>query len=181
MLNPQQVQQYLQEVEQTQTRSEQYLRYWRSGVIVQLWGVVWFCAYLGSYLAPAHSGYCWLIADAAGMLGTAYLLSRQKTASQPGDRRIWLAMAILVAFGIMVSTFIVHRPGAISVFWTSLFMLVYMLAGLWYGLRWTILGASICVLTFIVYHFLAPWFDLAMALLAGGGLLLGGTWLRRAA
>jgi len=40
MLNPQQVQQYLQEVEQTQTRSEQYLRYWRSGVIVQLWGVV---------------------------------------------------------------------------------------------------------------------------------------------
>jgi len=43
------------------------------------------------------------------------------------------------------------------------------------------MGASICVLTFIAYHFLAPWFDLAMALLAGGGLLLGGTWLRRAA
>jgi len=55
-----------------------------------------------------------------------------------------------------------------------------MLQGLWVGLRWTVLGAAVCVMSVLSYFFLAPWYDLVMAVVGGGGLLLGGTWMRRA-
>jgi hypothetical protein len=180
MLTPDQAGEFLREVDKTHERSKHYLRYWRSGAIVQLWGVVWFAAYLGSWLFPAHSGYFWLVGDTAGVLGTVYHARRQRLEGYRTDRRIWLALLTVMTFGVLVSIFLLKQPGAVSVFWTFLFMLAYMLAGLWLGLRWTLLGAVVCMLTLLAYLFLMPWFNLAMAILGGGGLVLGGTWLRRA-
>ena len=41
------------------------------------------------------------------------------------------------------------------------------------------IGTTIITLTLIGYFFAGPWFELWMALVNGGGLLLGGLWMRR--
>ena len=49
MLNKQEAEAALNQIEQTQRRSIELIGYWRSGIYVQIWGVVWIVAYMGSY------------------------------------------------------------------------------------------------------------------------------------
>lgn len=170
----------LADVAQTELRTKQFLGYWRAAPYVQLWGVIWFAAYFASYFYPQHLSDFWLIGDAIGVIGSV-LLSRQRSESTSANRAkgAW-AFAIIFGFGILVSNLIGNKPNAISVFWSSLFMAAYMIAGLWIGVRWIILGATVLMLTLLSYAYLDQAFPLAMAFLAGGSLILGGSWLKRA-
>ena len=47
------------------------------------------------------------------------------------------------------------------------------------GGAFVVIGTAIIALTLIGYFFAGPWFELWMALVNGGGLLLGGFWMRR--
>ena len=67
----------------------------------------------------------------------------------------------------------------LGAFWPSYFMLPYLIAGLWLGGAFVVIGTAIIALTLIGYLSAGPWFDLWMALVCGGGLLLGGLWMRR--
>ena len=42
-----------------------------------------------------------------------------------------------------------------------------------------VIGAGITALTLIGYFFAGAWFELWMAFVDGGGLMLGGLWMRR--
>lgn len=178
-----QIKALLLDLEQTETRTRQYLGYWRAGAYVQLWGVVWFCAYLASFFLPEKGGIVWLVANLVGIAGSVLLsMGRNYTLGAAGKNAYkgWLAFALVMVFALLVSSLIGNRPAALSVFWSCLFMTIYMIVGLWWGMRWTILGALVAVLTVLSYLYLASWFNLIMALLGGGGLIVGGTWLRKA-
>jgi hypothetical protein len=58
-------------------------------------------------------------------------------------------------------------------------MLVYSIVGLWFGRAFVVIGLSVTVLTLVGYFFLGNAFDLWMAFVDGGGLFLGGLWMRR--
>ena len=58
-------------------------------------------------------------------------------------------------------------------------MLVYTIAGLWVGHAFVVIGLSITALTLIGYFFIGDTFDLWMAFVNGGGLMLSGLWMRR--
>ena len=65
-------------------------------------------------------------------------------------------------------------------FWPIYFMLFYMLAGLWIGRALVAIGLGITVLTLIGYFAITgAAFPLWMAAVNGGGLILGGLWMRR--
>lgn len=177
-MNPQQAQDLLAEIEQTQQRSERFLGYWRRGAIVQLWGVVWIAAHLAIYFSLGNAGRIWMIGDAIGIAGTI-LLNTRGGAERLDSRLVWAGCIVLV-FGMLCSVLIGQNGRAIDVFWTCLVMSGYMLHGLWSGLRWTVLGAAVTVISVVAYFLLAPWFNLVMAVAAGGALLLGGIWLRHA-
>lgn len=179
MIDSRQAQQMLDEVARTEQRSEQYLGYWRGGVYVQLWGVVWIAAHLATFFLPSYSGWIWGIGDGAGMTATVLLRLRDRGNAAADNRLAWAAI-ILIAFGLMASFLIGSHGRALEVFWTCMVMTGYMLRGLWFGARWIVLGGLVCAASLLAYCYLRPWFDLAMALAAGGGLLLGGTWLRGA-
>lgn len=179
MISQQQARDMLDEVEQTEQRSQHFLGYWRYGVYAQLWGMVWIVAHLACYMLPYSPGAVWMACDAAGMALTIAMRLRENDRARTDSRLLW-ALLIVVAFGMMVSVLIGARPRAIEVFWTCMVMTVYMLHGLWAGVRWTVLGLLVNVVSLLAYFYLRPCFDLVMAAAAGGGLLLGGTWLRRA-
>ena len=70
-------------------------------------------------------------------------------------------------------------PRQLGTFWPIYFMLVYTIAGLWIGYAFVAIGLGITALTLIGYFFVGDWFDLWMAFVDGGGLILGGLWMRR--
>ncbi|MYM36416.1 hypothetical protein GTP44_05650 [Duganella sp. FT50W] len=180
MITQQHARELLDQIETTEQRSQYYLGYWRYAIYVQLWGVIWIVAHLANYALPGHAGTIWAIADAIGIALTIAGRLRQQERTG-GERRLLWGALILAAFGMMVTMLIGGRPQAIEVFWTCLVMTVYMLYGLWAGPRWTVLGLLVSLVSLATYFYLRPWFDLVMAFAAGGGLLLGGFWLRRAA
>src|SRR6266700_2165575 len=53
------------------------------------------------------------------------------------------------------------------------------IAGLWVGHAFVAIGLCISALTLIGYFFVGDAFDLWMAFVNGGGLMLGGLWMRR--
>ncbi|WP_394777583.1 hypothetical protein [Undibacterium sp.] len=191
MITQQQARDMLDEVARTQQRSRHYLGYWRYGIYAQMWGVLWIVAHLGSFFRPQQMGMIWTVCDIIGITGSVALHLRgarnnnDSNESSDGEggnndhRRLW-AMLIILVFGMLASMLIGPKPRAIEVFWTCLVMTGYMVGGLWAGLRWTVLGAAVCVICLVSSILLAPWYDLVMAFAGGGGLLLGGTWLRRA-
>jgi hypothetical protein len=59
-------------------------------------------------------------------------------------------------------------------------MMIYTIVGLWVGAAFVAIGLSVTVLTLIGYFFVdGAAFLLWMAVVNGGGLILGGLWMRR--
>jgi hypothetical protein len=81
---------------------------------------------------------------------------------------------------VLWTTGLAHfTPRQLGAFWPIYFMLVYTVVGLWVGNAFVAIGLGITALTLIGYFFAGPWFELWMAVANGGGLMLGGFWMRR--
>ncbi len=59
-------------------------------------------------------------------------------------------------------------------------MFVYALAGLWLGRAFTLIGVGLTALVLAGYFWAGEAFDLYLAAVNGGGLILCGLWMRRA-
>jgi hypothetical protein len=90
------------------------------------------------------------------------------------------AFLLFIAFGIFASRWLGHfTQRQMGTFWSIYFMLVYTIVGLWVGRAFVAIGGSIIALTLIGYFYIGSAFDLWMAVVNGGGLILGGLWMRR--
>jgi hypothetical protein len=95
------------------------------------------------------------------------------------DARMLFAFLLFIAFGIFCCWRGHFTPRQLGTFWPIYFMLVYTIAGLWVGHAFVAIGLCISALTLIGYFFVGDAFDLWMAFVNGGGLMLGGLWMRR--
>ena len=92
-----------------------------------------------------------------------------------------IAFLMFIAFGFFCSLVLGHfTPRQHGAFWTIYFMLFYALAGLWFGRAFIVIAAAITALTLVGYFFVTgdtflPW----MAVVNGGGPIVGGLWMRR--
>jgi len=146
-----------------------------------LWGALTFVGYLVTWLSPRHAGYAWVAVYVAGTAGWALIsaLNRARSGIRSFDIRIFVAFLLFIAFGIFSCRLGHFTPRQMGTFWPLYFMMVYTIAGLWVGLAFVSIGLSIIALTLIGYFFVGEAFDLWMAFVNGGGLMLGGLWMRR--
>ena len=68
----------------------------------------------------------------------------------------------------------------LTIFSPIIVMCGYVLMGLWLGRFFSICGLLITALIVVGYFWIGDWLDLWMAVVFGGGLVLGGVWLARA-
>jgi hypothetical protein len=91
-----------------------------------------------------------------------------------------IALLLFFAFGFLCTSVLGHfTPRQMGAFWPIYFMLLYIIAGLWVGQAFVAIGLGISALALVGYFFIGDWFDLWMAFVDGGGLMLGGLWMRR--
>jgi hypothetical protein len=150
--------------------------------MLMLWGPLTSLGYIGTYAWPRHAGYVWIAVDVVGV-AASFVISAWAHAG-PGVRsfnyRIFAALVLFFAFGLLWSVGLVHFTGRqLDAFWPIYVMLVYSIVGLWFGWAFVAIGLGITALTLIGYFFAGAWFDLWMAVVNGGGLVLGGLWMRR--
>ena len=172
----------LSDIDSIVRRVRQSRIYNLASLIMIMWGGLVFAGYIGSYLWPRSAGYLWTAIYLAGIAGSFVISSFDyaREGVRTFDVRIFTAFALFVAFGIFCTIVLGHfTPRQLGTFWPIYFMLAYSIAGLWFGNAFVAIGLGIAALTATGYFFAGGWFDLWMAVVNGGGLVLGGSWMRR--
>ncbi|MEH2613848.1 hypothetical protein [Bradyrhizobium sp. AZCC 1693] len=181
MIDSHQASSALADITEIGRRVRQSLFYQRASSMLMLWGAVTFIGYSLSFGVPSAARLIWIAAFIVGIGGSVAVgaLTRKRDGINTFDARKLAAFLVFTAFGcmwIVVGHFTGRQIGA---FWTTYFMLPYILVGLWVGWALVAIGSTVMTLTLIGYFFSGGWFDLWMALVNGIGLVIGGFWMRR--
>jgi hypothetical protein len=182
MIDSQQASEALSDISEIVRRVRQSQIYNLGSLIMILWGALVFAGNIATYLGPRYGGYIWIAVNVVGVVCTLMIIASGYFGSgvRRFDFRVLMAYLLFFAFGHFCSTLLGHytarQQGA---FWTIYFMLFYSIAGLWFGYAFVAIGLGISSLTLIGYFYIGEAFPLWMALVNGGGLILGGLWMRR--
>jgi hypothetical protein len=181
-IDPKEAASALSDIESIARRVRQSTMYRLSSLLTILWGVLVFAGDIASFLWPGSAGLIWISVYVVGIAGSFVISAAgySRTGVRTVDVRMLLAYLLFIAFGLFCC-WLGHFTAArqIGTFWPIYFMLVYSIVGLWVGYTFVAIGLSITALTLIGYFFVGDWFEPWMAVVNGGGLILGGLWMRR--
>lgn len=182
MIDSKQAADAIADIDDTVRRVRQSLIYQVSSLTLLMWGVLAFVGNIAGWFWPRYGLYVWITVYAVSIVGFlaigAYQRSRNRI--RVFDSRYLLTFLLIVAFGIFVCYLGQFTPRQQTAFWPIYIMLFYMMAGVWFGRAFLVIGATIVALTLIGYYFI-PGISLLlwMAAVNGGGLTMGGLWMRR--
>ena len=182
MIDSQQASEALAEINEMTRRVRQSRIYNLASLMLIMWGALVFAGYLGSFLLPRYAGYFWIALNVAGVAGSFAIsaFGYPKTGIRAFDVRMLIAFLLFFVFGFLCTSVLGQfTPRQMGAFWPIYFMLLYIIAGLWIGQAFVAIGLGISGLALVGYFFIGDWFDLWMAFVDGGGLMLGGLWMRR--
>ena len=173
----------LSEIDFIAQRVRQSTIYDIASLMMIWWGALVFAGNIATYLWPRHAAYIWPTVNIMGVAGTIVIsaLVYARTGVRAMYGQVLVAYVLFFAFGILCSQVFGHYgPREMGAFWPIYFMLFYVLAGMWFGYAFVAIGLGISALTLIGYFFVGGFaFLLWMAVVNGGGLVLGGLWMRR--
>ena len=181
MIDSKQASEALAEIDDIVRRVRQSRIYNLASLLMIMWGGLVFAGNVGSFTWPRYTGYIWIAVNATGVAGSFAISAwtYPRTGVRTFDLRALVAFVLFFAFGFAACALGHFGPREIGTFWAIYFMLVYTIAGLWVGAAFVVIGLSIAALTLVGYFFAGPWFEPWMAVVNGGGLVLGGLWMRR--
>ena len=182
MIDSKQAADALSDIDDIVRRVRQSQIYDTASQLMLLWGALVFAGNLVTYLTPRYADYAWILVYVGGVAGSAAVsvVNRAKSGVRSFDLRIFAAYLMFFAFGFFCVNVLGHfTPRQLGTFWPIYFMLMYCMAGLWFGYAFIAIGVAVTALTLIGYYFIGAAFPLWMAFVNGGGLILGGLWMRR--
>ncbi|MDA9434520.1 hypothetical protein [Bradyrhizobium sp. CCBAU 51627] len=182
MIDSKQAAEALADIDDIVQRLRQSQLYELASIGAIWWGVLVFAGNVVTWAWPFYAVYAWPAVDILGVGGLVAirLLTPPRAQAAAFDLRIVLVFALFFAFGYICTNVLGHfGPRELGAFWPVYFMLFYMLAGLWFGTAFVAIGLGISALTLIGYFIIGAPFPLWMAFVNGGGLILGGLWMRR--
>lgn len=146
-----------------------------------LWGLVWFCAYMASEFMPDRIGLIWGVADVVGIGGSVILGIRTPRRNGRFEWRWFAELGVLAIFAGSVLT-LMHPsdPKVLAAFFSLLFGMLYMVVGLWFGMRLVLAGFLVTAATMIGFFLIREHYYAWLAVFGGGTFLATGLWLRRA-
>jgi hypothetical protein len=182
MIDSKQAAAALSDIDDIVQRVRQSQIYNLASLIMIWWGVLVFAGNIATWLFPWHAAFIWPAVNIGGVVGTVAIgaLLHIGNRIRAVDSRVVAAYVLFYAFGYFCSDVLGHfGPRELGAFWPIYFMLFYVLAGLWFGRAFIALGLGVTVLTLIGYFYVpGAAFLLWMAVVNGGGLVLGGLWMR---
>jgi hypothetical protein len=182
MIDSKEATEALSEINAIAGRVRQSRIYNLASLMLIMWGALVFAGHLVAYVLPRHALLIWLVATVLGTAGSFAISAstRARTGVRTFDARFLMAFLLFLGFGYLWTLGLGHFTARqMDTFWPLYFMLVYTIAGLWVGAAFVAIGLGITALTLIGYFFIGDWFHLWMAVINGGGLILGGLWMRR--
>jgi len=187
-ISSEQAAQALRDVEQTSALSSTLYGYSQAAPHLLLWGCIWLVGFSLSDFFPSHAGLFWLVLDVVAIAGSTYFgvrtgrLSQRAKLTKINDTWRWLA-SVFAIMGFFVLVQIIMAPiverQAVSLI-ALIVAAIYVVRGLWGSPRIGVTGIALAALTLFGFFEVRVHFDLWMAVMGGGSLILAGCWLRKA-
>jgi len=173
----------LHDVATVERRTHEAVLYAGSSMIFIMWGLLVAGGHAAMALYPRAAMVTWLAVSVVGCAATVLIVALRRHARR-GEARNWRliwALLVLAAFGAIWSYLLgpVVPPPMMYAFQPSLFLLGMILAGLWLGRFFVVLGLVGIALLGVGYLQAEPWFRIWMAAVQSGTLIVGGLWLYR--
>jgi hypothetical protein len=170
----------LRAISKTELVSSSAYRYARAAPQLFWWGAIWFVGYGVTYVKAEWSAV-WIPLVIVGSFGSGWIDARARRAAEKRDWRrsaaIWVA--ILFFLGALFAILPPLGGSRLGAFFPILGGFAYTLLGIWHrGIRLLVTGVAITALTLLGFFWFPDYFALWMAIIGGGGLMLGGVWLR---
>lgn len=182
MIDSQEASAALADIDDIVQRVKQSQLYELASLAAMWWGVLVFAGNVVTWLWPVYAVYAWPAVDIVGVGGLVAIrwLAPSQAHAASFDFRLLLVFVLFFAFGYICTNVLGHfGPRQLGAFWPIYFMLFYTLAGLWFGTAFVAIGLVITALTLIGFFTIGEAFPLWMAFVNGGGLIVGGLWMRR--
>lgn len=179
----------LRDVDQTTARTIEMRAYRHASPHLVLWGLLWIVGYVLMGLLPIERwGLVWLPIDLIGVIGSMILGFRSRAAAGQAAKAAYpapgpLAISLLFIGLFMAAVYLVFAPTTPEpylVLPALLLGLIYVVTGSWQMQRLAWVGAAVFLLTIAGFLFMKPWLSFWIAGVGGGGLVLGGLWMRKA-
>jgi len=176
----------MRDMDQARTQSQELYGYQEASPYFLIWGVLWIVAAVLTTLISGRDGLIWLTVDAVGLVVCTYIcvVSARRYSGANGFvyglRYGATAVAYALFIGMALAVFAPVSGEQILTFIVMLISVTYVVAGLWFGLRYAVVGLVIGVLAAVAFFFVPAYVTLIAAGLGGGTLILTGLWLRRA-
>jgi hypothetical protein len=181
----------LRDIAQTDRRTRVSGAYHVASPHLILWGLIWAVGYTGCGLTPPEQwGLVWLPLILVGVAGAVVLGMRAGARSSgagasgaagfSAGKSAILALALGLFMGSVYYVFQPATPLPYLVFPALITALVYVLLGALIGLpRYVAIGAVMFLVTMLGFIYAKPFLPFWIAAAGGGGLILGGLWMRR--
>jgi hypothetical protein len=180
----------LRDIAQTDRRTRVSGAYHVASPHLILWGLIWAAGYTGCGLTPPEKwGLVWLPLILLGVIGAVMLAMRggSKTTSRAAEgarfaigRWAMLSLGIGLFIGSVYFVFQPVSPLPYLVFPALISALIYVMLGALLGLpRYTAIGAVLFAVSLAGFVYAKPYLPFWIAAAGGGGLILGGLWMRR--
>jgi len=175
----------LDDIDRTERRTRNAKSYAIASPHLILWGLIWIVGYGAcAVLPPERWGLPWVPLVIIGSLGSSWLgaqVKRSAGGSGPYGRSVLMGLSIFVFIACTYYVLQPRDPLAYLIFPALITGLAYSLSGAATGMmRFVWIGGGIVVLTMAGYLLAPHWTAVVVAVAAGGGLVLGGLWLRQA-
>jgi len=145
-------------------------------------GVLVLAGNIANYAVPRYTPHIWIGINMLNVAAAAVIsvVGYRRTGVRAFDFRVLVAFLLFYGFGILCMAVLGRfGPREMIAFWPIYFMLFYVLAGLWFGRAFIVIGVAIAALTLAGYFFITGFaYLLWMAVVNGGGLILSGFWMR---
>jgi len=170
----------LHEVERAENRSTELRGYQIAAPHVILWGVVWAVGYTANYLLPAWGNATWLALVPLGVAGDIVIGRQIRSGRERGLAMLQLGVIFMVLFGGTLAIMQPQDGRQVGAFVPLLVAAGYGIVGVMGAPRMLIIAGLMAVLTLVGFFSVGSLFLPWMALVGGGGLIVGGIWLRQA-
>jgi hypothetical protein len=170
----------LRNISQTESHSATVYGYSKAAPHLILWGFVWLAGY-GAMAAHVTWPYLWLVLSAFGSVGSFWIGYRASRARGGGSdwRPVGTFFTVFLFIAALFTVLPPHDGEQVGAFFPLFVALFYALVGIWgRAPRMVITAAALAALTLFGFFELRANFELWMAIVGGGGLILGGLWLR---
>jgi len=185
-VTPEEAQEALAAIQQTTVKMRRGLAYYAYQQI--LWGLLWFVGFLVSqFVQHAMLNWVWIAIPILGVIGSALMGVSQgrRMRVTPDSRLAFISSRVGIFFGSLygfgVVWFVIFQPLnalQIALFWITLVMFSYIVAGAWLRISLLIgIGVGVTVMSLLGYYLLPGYFYLWSAVFAGGTLFGSGIYI----